>query len=836
MAELSNIYRDPLSPNMGGLYHSIRLIPTDDIEYYPVVVDGFVEFAIIPKEGKTITKWDITRDSGEVSCKLSGPEGGRFWRNTLSFSMPRSSAITQLEGVDLVAIAKDRNGQSRLIGTMDRPAKLLKMESRSGKKAVEGGKYTFEISAINDEEAWIYGDKEFPIPLFAFKSQKIGTINISVTGGSGWYFTTATGEEIWNTNVLSWQRNEADTDTIYLYNSNGLDLSAITTLTASNNIHFGDYDFSEFTNLKTFNWAGNGQDSVILPDNRFKLEGDTIDVTNSFFTGAQFGALLAEIRRVSDTQSVVNRSLKVGTIEDPTLIEVGSVYYDDYVYLQSIGWSINVVSNKLLTATIGANGFIAPGGTISNEGQLMFRVNGEIASNVGSSGEVIEFEVRNGDLLECWYSNNSGDLDGLSEIICNDCRVQYFYFDRILNESTITLFAQRNNYKTQAINFLKSYLDLDTNNGDDYTSLMSVNINSLQVGDLYSDDDYNTEIVNYTHANRLICYNFLAEKDTNYNGNYNEEGTYIIPYLSSSDSVALDNQSIKGYVKSFIKEIKTFRCRNNPNVTYYKYFNDFEITSYGSPEGLNLLNNGNLDSIQDNSLINIVSRRVISYSGCNTLEVVKFKTITTDRIYFLPYSLKRIEAEYISSYSGAFKVDPINSNIQNLEYIPPFKGNFNDFLFTASQTAIKEFNFSEANFTGSFTMINGVSTSFTNFIGFISGNVTYFRFTLRNSLATIFDHSNVVINGESSIVHMESINLLTVKVPIGTIDNSNMNPTLNVIDLNNCPLLTDQNWENTLFINVNINLLNCPNCSNIRVKTGSTITLIENQGTTITYV
>ncbi|NME67206.1 hypothetical protein [Flammeovirga aprica] len=563
MSEMRDISKSDLNlvqeGNIGGLTKSIRIILIDDIEFFPQVIDGHIEFAIIPKEGKRLARWYTTKHSGEVQCELVGPEGGKVFRNSLQFEVPKSSTlitdIPLLQNNRFIAIGKDQNGVSRIIGTMERPARIKKISSSTGRQGTDKNNYSFQLEAYNEYEAFTYGDKEFPVPLFVFKTQKIGNVNISVTGGSGWYFTTATGEEISNTSTLNWVRNEADTDTIYLYNSNGLGLSSITALTANNNIHFGDYDFSTFTNLKTFNWVGNGQDSVVFADNSFKLEGDTIDVTNSFFTGAQFGALLAEIRRVSDTQSVVNRSLKVGTIEDPAFIEVGSIYYDDYVYLQSIGWSINVVSNKLLTATIGASGFISPGGVITGDGQLMYRVNGDIVSNVNSGGEVVEFEIKTNDLLECWYANTTNDLLGLSIILMNSCSIEKFIPQQLLQESSITIELNFNQVISSQIlqevttvsggmtiekfDFFEEFNDTNFNNCIQLYEDSGISI-LLPYAEIENDDDYNDNKSNYYRAFGRVPYPYFIN-----------DSDQIIRYSNDNKSTAISSNKIRLLVKDY---------------------------------------------------------------------------------------------------------------------------------------------------------------------------------------------------------------------------------------------------------------------------------------------
>ena len=57
-----------------------------------------------------------------------------------------------------------------------------------------------------------------------------------------------------------------------------------------------------------------------------------------------------------------------------------------------------------------------------------------------------------GDSLTCWYANNTNDIAGLDTVVCNDCAIQYFYLEQILNESTVTLVCPKKRIYTTTVN------------------------------------------------------------------------------------------------------------------------------------------------------------------------------------------------------------------------------------------------------------------------------------------------------------------------------------------------------------------------------------------------
>ena len=549
-----------------------------------------------------------------------------------------------------------------------------------------------------------------PPSLFTFYTNKVGTIFIQATGdnSAAGIFTDGFG----NTLTMPYTRQAGDSEIIYMRGENAPNgLADFKTLTAANNSLYGDYDFSQWTSLENANLEGNNLDSATFVDGQFNT--GTLNVINSFVQGAKFTQFITAF----DTAMSTPRSsiLDVGTIDDPLLLDPGDTT-GTYAAIQSLttkGWLISVVSNKLFTATIGQSGTITPNANLSAVGSLLYTLNGISVSNITFNGSAPStFNVNQGDILECWYANPTNDLFGLDSVICNDCNIEYIYLDDLFNASTKTLEVKRNVFTISSINIIKSYLDQLISNGDNVDSAITVNINSLQVGNLYTDDDYNSEIVNYQHSDRLTSYVLRAEIDTNPPIGYEIEGNFIVDTNRNRDSlqVELINGSIKNEFLDYWNE--QLICNNNPNLLTTKVYGqnvnrvDFYNTGITSADLSNsTLNNARLYFYNCNNLTSlIVGSGSIGALGVQiyftSLVSLDFSSLTFNTNVFRVYNNNLLTSLIVGSgnFTGTFWT--YNNNLSSID--------IDNCILASQQTYLYDNNLTSILFNSASTLTAGL--------------------------------------------------------------------------------------------------------------------------------
>ncbi|WP_044200644.1 hypothetical protein [Flammeovirga sp. OC4] len=282
--------------------------------------------------------------------------------------------------------------------------------------------------------------KVVPEPLYTFTSAKTGIININATGvGTDVYFLDQDG------NPLSMPYEAAASREkpliINMYDTNGKTLADYTELTAVNCGLIGIYDFSAWVKLTNADLEGNAFDEIITIDEQF--DTGTLSVMNSFVDATKFSTFILAFNSIMTTSR--SSVLDVGTIDDPLMLESGTLEHSAITSLNAKGWTVSVVSNKLLTATIEGSRIIQPSGVLTAEGSLLYTLNGEPISNI-TYGDINpnSFDVKTGDVLECWYANVTNDLLGLSVIELSSSLLTRILSEDLILSSTVKIVLKNN--------------------------------------------------------------------------------------------------------------------------------------------------------------------------------------------------------------------------------------------------------------------------------------------------------------------------------------------------------------------------------------------------------
>ncbi len=391
-----------------------------------------------------------------------------------------------------------------------------------------------------------------------------------------------------------------------------------------------DLSSSEWTSL-VYLCMDNANNLDLKLGDWINTEAVNISVQNAYWKKDDFEALITEIESVNSLNVIPNRVLNCGNVlvdlsQFPTL----QARIDALI---ALGWNITIVNQKALSYTVGQNTLFNFNQKVSeNSGQELW-----IRGNERLTGEV---QTIVGDVIELYHS----DISTIIEININDAGLTFLYIEEALNAIACTILAKRNLYKTQSINIIKSYLDQLITNGDNVDSLITVNINSLQVGDLYSHDDYYNNIVNYTNSDRLISYTLRFEKGSNYSQSYEDEGNYVINTTTISQ-LLLANDQCKGDFVDY--ENNYFLLDNNPELLTLKIYGQsvtrFDCNNTGLVT-IDLINSiFNDSSIGLNTAPSLTSitfpsgniNRIFLYDSLVTSIVIDQATINTDQIRFI---------------------------------------------------------------------------------------------------------------------------------------------------------------------------------------------------------
>jgi len=578
-----------------------------------------------------------------------------------------------------------------------------------------------------------------PIPLFTFQTQKIGEINITTSGTND--FRDGNGNVI----TMPYTRQEGDSEFINMY---GSPLASLTDLTAVNCQLIGDYDFTAWTTLQNANLEGNAFNSAKFTDVQFNT--GTLNIINSFVQGERFTDFIIQFD--TDMSTPRSSSLQVGTIDDPLLLDPGDTT-GTYAAIQSLiskSWSVNVTANRLFTATIGANGNITPTAIFNGVGSVVYTLNGNTVSNVSNTdSNANTFSVNSNDLLVCYFSNNTNDISTLDSIECNDCNIESFIFDEFFNSSDKILNAKRNVYTQNSINILKSYLDFDTNNSDPYTSNVTVNINSLQAGNLYTEADYISQIMNYQNSDRLLCYFMKVELfNSSTITNYEQEGNFVIE--SKDNDIIFTSQQIKGT---------------------YQGFRGHKITGSSNTQVNDVvLKNGTYERIQ--------------FISCGITNNLDFSDITLNTQGFRFQN--NVSINQITGLSG---VENNRFEFQNCGYQGVLDLSnliLNTSSFIATNSGLTNVIFGGGSLTGNLSLGNCNLT----------GVLDLSSLTLNISLLRAFNNGNLtnIIFDSGTITNEISINNCDIT---GTLDMTNINVNVNDFDIRGNPNLTEIIVSNT---------------------------------------
>ncbi len=295
-------------------------------------------------------------------------------------------------------------------------------------------------------------------------------------------------------NGVEWVHNPSVS---YLYATDGKDkVSSITACNAGVN-GLVDLSSNEWLNL-AYLCLKNGNNIDLKLGEWINKDNVTIDVENVFYNLDDFDTVLTELETVNDGNEFDGRVFNVGTV----LVDLDSrpdikARIDA---LELLGWTINIVNYKILSATIGYSNFANFKNRVtSNNGSEIWLLN---------SIKIIDStNLNEGDVIELYHS----DYTFITEINMNDLGVLYPNLSDIINDHICTLFLKRNPLNEVSINILKSKLDT-------VNSQITIDINYFNVNEIYSSiEQYYNNIINYTNSNRLISWKTrIKENDDTY--------------------------------------------------------------------------------------------------------------------------------------------------------------------------------------------------------------------------------------------------------------------------------------------------------------------------------
>lgn len=197
MTYLRDISTFSASDNMGGLLH-ISIARRSDIINIPDPVQGVVYGNITFKEGRGWTTWQVTSNTPEFSARGRGSQEGDYMDNSIAFVVPKDRPdirrmFEQAKDDELIALYKDKNGATKLFGTLESPV-YFRYSHRTGGASSQRNAYQCELYCDGPDNTYFYnGDIEVAPggtpPAIVRKAN--GTI--LATLGPGQIFTVTSG-------------------------------------------------------------------------------------------------------------------------------------------------------------------------------------------------------------------------------------------------------------------------------------------------------------------------------------------------------------------------------------------------------------------------------------------------------------------------------------------------------------------------------------------------------------------------------------------------------------------------------------------------------------------
>lgn len=141
----TKIWYAPVSDFEVGGIPAVPVSP-DDIES-AAVVTGLFDFL----SGKTWKTIDIIRETGSIVCEPQGEVDGKSFLNKLSFTIAGNTKkglgfSRYANNTDLIVIAKESDGQLRMLGSEDFGAKAEEIAPTTGATTADRKQISFVVS------------------------------------------------------------------------------------------------------------------------------------------------------------------------------------------------------------------------------------------------------------------------------------------------------------------------------------------------------------------------------------------------------------------------------------------------------------------------------------------------------------------------------------------------------------------------------------------------------------------------------------------------------------------------------------------------------------------
>jgi hypothetical protein len=173
---ISSFNRDDLSivdnGNMGGTTRHIYLIREKAVAAIPAVDPNTntisTAITFVDSLTEVFAKIEITKDSGDVRHELQGETDGKSFKNFIDFSIPTHhdnnlALCKRLANEYLIAVAQDKNGDFRVLGSLKLPAHLNQATGQTGKLPADNKNTAFILEA----------DDIGPAPILAIEPQTV---------------------------------------------------------------------------------------------------------------------------------------------------------------------------------------------------------------------------------------------------------------------------------------------------------------------------------------------------------------------------------------------------------------------------------------------------------------------------------------------------------------------------------------------------------------------------------------------------------------------------------------------------------------------------------------
>ncbi|UZR93154.1 hypothetical protein [Chondrinema litorale] len=142
--------------NMGGSTRKIGIIRADAVAEIPAADENTntISSAItfVDDTLEVFSMIEITKNSGDVRHELQGEIDGKSYHNFIDFNLPTGldkvlTLCKQLANEDVIAVAQDKRGNWRVLGTLDLPATLNQATGQLGKAAADANNTAFILEA-----------------------------------------------------------------------------------------------------------------------------------------------------------------------------------------------------------------------------------------------------------------------------------------------------------------------------------------------------------------------------------------------------------------------------------------------------------------------------------------------------------------------------------------------------------------------------------------------------------------------------------------------------------------------------------------------------------------